>query len=440
MGNEQSGYAPDQPVDVVLSINDVRNVNLAPHETFYCVTACDHFARACAAKGRPVKFATTVRSYISLEVFGANRAEIDAAADLGQLQGRPLGTLTIPVHRLVETCGITIYYTWFLLEQSRAPPIGDTIERFDSAITGAPRQVFAPKVSLSLCPASEYDAQLVYQPEATNEQKVARYAALLLSHNQHLHLASELYKRSLAAANAAFLEQKVAKKKEKIALLKQSNEAQGAEIENLQKIVAELQNRHRTQYDSQSERYQTVQGRLEETINKLSRENHELKSRGLTDTANFEQTDRMIQKLNQDLRSVTEEANARIDKANESIKMLKGQVKQRDTEAQMIAAERDNLRHQLTQAQNALAQNSGNTGTKDMEISKLQNEVQILQEQKAALVKIVEDLYAQLDSAGVTVGNAQQAQLGSITGGGGSLGPANLNMLPSPRSLGAGRR
>lgn len=158
-----------------------------------------------------------------------------------------------------------------------------------------------------------------------------------------------------------------------------------------------------------------------------------------------------LAELQEELDQITDEANRRIEKGNESILRLKAQLKQlRDVELVQLQREHSEAEKRLATLQlrnqdmkEQVDEQRGNAV--DEELDKLKKDVLVLTNQKAALMKMVQDIYgsAQQDNAPGTirtlVHDAAARALADIRVCTNSVVPEDMegecNLLPDPHEF-----
>jgi len=345
--------------DVTLSLHSVHNVQHTPNESYYGM-ATNHTLEADipVTSERPAHLTASVDSIVSVRVFLHNRGAPTAS-------DRPVGQLSIPVREMAEICGQGIYQTWFVLE----PPEpygnahhGQLVDRFQQALYVAPQEPHAARICLSLLDSSQPSDWGKFE---SDRERAIFYTPLLVSHRQHSQLA-RAYFDNLEALAAGTTESK----------RKQSG-AKGLEPSALH---------------SELERLQQLQKHEE------------------------------VENLRRELDQMTEEANRRIEKGNESIVKLKAELKHtRDEEGPELQRERDDAALRVEAARQAgrdLRARLEKAGAawnaqSEEELEKLRQEASVLGKQKGALMKMVQDVY----------------------GSGSAKRDSNQPLLPSPAEL-----
>lgn len=117
---------------------------------------------------------------------------------------RACGELRIPVPRLVSRSTGMLYQTWLTLD---SPGLWDSVASiglseadghstdFEQKLVDGPRQFLQPRVCLSLCKASEAspNGEVQLSPDEDEAFRSANWGALLRSHEQHLVLNAALH-------------------------------------------------------------------------------------------------------------------------------------------------------------------------------------------------------------------------------------------------------
>lgn len=254
------------------------------------------------------------------------------------------------------------------------------------------------------------------------------YPCMLLSTMQHMQLVKALRERCRLNGEDAggSIEEKLQKKKEQIKMLKDQSIEQ-------QEILARLQGQHQ-------ELHTQLRGpnhALLERLQVLRQQNQQLRD-AVASSAGTKQNAAAplttgdlvptpeVQRLRDELVDVTSEANARIDKANSSIQTLKAKLKSlRDIDMPHHQQNKADLMKRCEELQRLteeerkrLEQGSVAEGG---EISQLRHELEVIVNQKTALMKIVQDLYGSVAETPASGPVPKESN--------------DSNLLPSPRSL-----
>eukprot|EP00746_Dinoflagellata_sp_MGD_P013027 gnl/MRDRNA2_/MRDRNA2_127979_c0_seq1.p1 gnl/MRDRNA2_/MRDRNA2_127979_c0~~gnl/MRDRNA2_/MRDRNA2_127979_c0_seq1.p1 ORF type:complete len:419 (+),score=104.83 gnl/MRDRNA2_/MRDRNA2_127979_c0_seq1:57-1313(+) len=410
MGTTGSSSAADDTVEIVVRLES-HSISCGQDEVVYgMVTNHSSVAEHSLTIDRPARVVANLGSMISIRFFLHRRGNSSA-------QDQPVGQISIPIRCLIERCGMSLYHTRFLL--TRCSPYeelhpSELVESFDRCIDDVGQKSLDPMVCLTLYNSED-------DPENWASDRIKRaesYPSVLLSTMQHMQLVQALRERARANGEDASgsVEEKIEKKKEQIKMLKdQSVEQQ----DNIARLQAQLQNQQRGPSHALLERLKVLQ-----------QENQQLRAAAAAAQAAKPNADSTlglvptpeVQRLRDELVDVTSEANNRIDKANGSIQTLKEKLKrlrdvdmpqhqQRKVELMRRCEELQSYKDEKTQQQQEGSAEGG-------EISQLRSQLQVVVDQKTALMKIVQDLYGT-----VADGPAQ------------APGPTESNLLPSPRSL-----
>eukprot|EP00397_Hematodinium_sp_SG-2012_P030597 GEMP01032422.1.p1 GENE.GEMP01032422.1~~GEMP01032422.1.p1 ORF type:complete len:394 (+),score=92.36 GEMP01032422.1:406-1587(+) len=333
MGNEPSSDSPNSS-DVTLHLNDIRNVPYEPDEHVIAWVQQRNHENIFLSPTTPAELRVSRSSVLRIGVWTQKRGDHDEPVSHGSVH--------IPIDIMMEKSGAALYHTWFLLEPA-GESSRDLREMFEYSLYEVVRESFRPKICLTLVRRDEELRDGLFRPASAERVKADRYAPLLLSHLQHLQLCQTL------SATLESPEMKGEKQKEKNKALKTQVKALQAENENLMQMMDDLQRRHRLSTDHQSQRTRVLEGqitRLHEDHDRISDISHSRRSQELVE-------------------SLTQEANQRIDQANEAIHKLRARLTEKIAE---VDAHKEEAREH-------------------------ENEVKVLREQKTALMKIVEDLY-----------------------------------------------
>mmetsp|Transcript_108087 Transcript_108087/g.209250 ORF Transcript_108087/g.209250 Transcript_108087/m.209250 type:complete len:386 (-) Transcript_108087:99-1256(-) len=298
---------------------------------------------------------------------------------------RPVGQLSIPIGEMIDLCGPGVYQTWFTLEDAQ-PYImvrGQIVERFRRALHGVSMELHAPRICLTMLESSSEPTE--WAKEERN--RITYYGPLLVSHVQHLQTVQAYFDRADKIATGGSSEAASTK----------------GELERLK-----------------------LQQQQDEEVGQLQRE----------------------------LDQITDEANKRIEKGNAAIVKLKGELKHlRDVEAAQLQRERQEAESQLqTLRQESIqlqqrAENSVVDANGNEELLKLRQDVLVLNNQKAALMKMVQEIYGTAQTQ-TPAQVAAAAALATIGGGADTTGgnaateqparvaqPATGNLLPDAHEL-----
>lgn len=415
MGNTGTSNSGGDSVEILVRLES-HCISCGQDEVVYgMVTNHSSVAEHSLTIDRPARLIAYLGSMISARFFLHKRGDSSS-------QDRPVGQISIPIHCMIDRCGMSLYHTRFLLtpcspyEELHPSELAKSFER---AIDDVGQRSFDPTVCLTLHKSEDAPEDWVSDPV----KRAAGYPCLLLSTMQYMQLVKALRERNCSNCEDAggSIEEKLEKKKEQIKMLKDQSISQQENIGSLQMQHQELQNKLRG----------TSQTLLDHA-KILRQQNQRLRAaaastRGSTAKPNAESAVELVptpevQRLRDELVEVTSEANNRIDKANGSIQTLKEKLKRlRDVDMPHHQQHKVELMRrceelQIRKKEETQRQQEGTP--KGGEIVQLRAQLQVVMDQKAALMQIVHDLYGSVAEIPVQV-----------------LEPKESNLLPSPRSL-----
>lgn len=354
MGNSTGGSIIGSK-EVVLCLHAVHNVQHQPNESYYGMASDspNDSVGVAVTSERPAKLVAGIDTVLTVRVFLHERGAPSSA-------DRLVGHVAVPIREMLALCGAAIYQTWFLLDTA-GPGETDSArqaERFRHSFRGAAAQIQQPRICLTLVEATT-DATKWLADEASRDYY---YGTLLASHRQNWQMIRSYFEHldGLDDGKGSMLPP----------LFEDSQtsggfsgaESRGLQPDDLRNQLEKLQHRQ-----------------LQEEVASLQSE----------------------------LDQVTEEANRRIEKGNDSILKLKVQFKhQRDTEFPELQQHRADaqgrlcvLRRRNEELKDQLASDgSGGFGLPsgedmDEEIDRLQKEVLVTTNQKEALMEMVRNIY-----------------------------------------------
>jgi len=289
---------------------------------------------------------------------------------------RPVGQLSIPIGEMIDLCGPGVYQTWFTLED--AQPYVMVRSQVVERFRRALHGVSMELHAPRICLTMLESSAEPTEWAKEERNRITYYGPLLVSHVQHLQTVQAYFDGSDKIASNSF----------------EATSSKG-DLERLK-----------------------LQQQQDEEVGQLQRE----------------------------LDQITDEANKRIEKGNAAIVKLKGELKHlRDIEAAQLQRERQQAESQLqTLRQESVqlqqrAENSVNDATCDHELNTLRQDVLVLKNQKAALMKMVQDIYGTAQTQ-TPAQVAAAAALATISGdadanGRAPLTPAAGNLLPDAHEL-----
>lgn len=358
-------------VDLSAVCHEVRGVELSEGEQIF-ISAQDMrhaddeqsgaLGTACHLKA--VGFDTT----LLLRVWAGQRLGGRPATTAGG-RCRPCGELQIPLGRLLGGCDGMMYQTWATLE--RPGGAGDDGASFDERLADGALQLSQLRVCLSVCKTSELGphGRLLLAADAQPEARIENWGALLRSQQQHAMMSSALHNMQMQMQSCQASEnspQKAAARREgqtqaQFQKLEEHVQAQAKEVEELRHQLREAQGSPSS--GGPSSRRGMAAGVHAEQI-RIS--NASKRSE--------------IEALRSELSKLSGEANSKIDQANERIRELKCDRDEARGEAQRMQIEGKRVA----------------TETRGIE-----EEMQLLHDQKEALLGIVEDLHNSCVGAGL---------------------------------------
>eukprot|EP00929_Paragymnodinium_shiwhaense_P017241 TRINITY_DN12628_c0_g2_i1.p1 TRINITY_DN12628_c0_g2~~TRINITY_DN12628_c0_g2_i1.p1 ORF type:complete len:484 (-),score=112.93 TRINITY_DN12628_c0_g2_i1:125-1519(-) len=191
----------------------------------------------CTLKGLELDSTLLLRVWASREDLEHTSASTDSKGL------RQCGEVRIPLSRVASHCGGMLYRTWLTLD---SPGLRDSVAsigllaggddnaEFDQRLVDGPRQLFQPKLCLSVCRTSDLSpsGKLVLAPSAANEVRVAAWPPLLRSQQQHAVLSAALHLQRSNLGGQHAKEQQ-AKLEQSLQQLSERLQAQAAAIDEL---------------------------------------------------------------------------------------------------------------------------------------------------------------------------------------------------------------
>jgi hypothetical protein len=292
---------------------------------------------------------------------------------------RPVGQLSIPIGEMIDLCGPGVYQTWFTLED--AQPYVMVRSQIVERFRRALHGVSMELTLPRICLTMLESSAEPTEWAKEERNRITYYGPLLVSHVQHLQTVQAYFDRA------------------------DRNSTTSGEATSLKGELERLK----------------IQQQQDEEVGQLQRE----------------------------LDQITDEANKRIEKGNAAIVKLKGELKHlRDVEAAQLQRERQEAERQLqTLRQESMqlqqrAENSAIDANGDEELNKLRQDVLVLNNQKDALMKMVQEIYGTAQTQ-TPAQVAAAAALATIGGGADPSGahasrvatPATGNLLPDAHEL-----
>eukprot|EP00930_Biecheleria_cincta_P055635 TRINITY_DN4193_c0_g1_i1.p1 TRINITY_DN4193_c0_g1~~TRINITY_DN4193_c0_g1_i1.p1 ORF type:complete len:407 (+),score=94.53 TRINITY_DN4193_c0_g1_i1:152-1222(+) len=328
---------------------------------------------------RPAKVVVDLDTVISVRIF------LNARGQPGSMD-RVIGQVSIPVREMMEICGRGMYRTWMLLEpwtayggQSRS----QVAERFRRAVMEIQQDLHSPRICVSLVEASSLEPAEWMNDE---QARVFHYQPLLFSHGQHLQAVKAYFEHCER--------QDLSQGKHRSKSSRNSNSHGAVEASDLRAELEKLQERQRQEEEGN---------------------------------------------LSNELQQLTDEANRRIEKGNETILRLKADIRQlQDVEEPRVAHERQDASIRLDAARRSSVELQGRLRSRRLEghfgqLPQLQEQVAQLTEEKAALMMEVQDIYsAQKSEAPSQLGLVGHLSTWNSTGRSDEVGE---KLLPDPQEV-----
>lgn len=403
MGSAASSDAQGEKSKLRLTLNERRGIPLRENEDFYGVVL---FSGAeYLRRGTPIVFPVTSDTILMIEF----RAALFGSAN----NTRTVGSVRLPLQHLWKRCGQSLFYMWFPLNPSlpRAPPSQNEMNNeFDRGLRNAARDPEWPLVCLSLGLAALPEAVCGhYDFSITPNVKSLCFDGLMLSHSQHGVLLQTLYRQVRVLKNLGLQVQK---------------ENMYSESE----IYANRNSSYSHFVDVPRVHIQR-EGTLDIGNDILSLSTRRLK---------HDWHD--VEHLQAEIESRNSEAVLRLNKASESIKILDDRLVARQADYERIEQVITCLTHDADELEienermvlqlERQARQGTTISQREEECRQLHRELIVLQEQKEALLLILEDLYGSVrgDAPVVRRNHGPLMQKGSPQEGW-------TNMLPPPSEI-----
>lgn len=328
---------------------------------------------------------------------------------------RPCGELRIPLARLVTHT--MLYQTWVTLDcpglcdsMASVGLGGDYVALFDQMLARGAQQIFQPRICISVCRTADLsDGRLIFGENATEDEKNARWSALLRSQQQHEIMgAMQAVQRAPSVGISEASSELDEESNKRMQDVREKMQAQSREIERLKQALAEgkgkvdqwnlFQPEPRGSGERLSEvremgpdgkpRGPTLVRKSGDASADSGRHNKELDELIQANAAR----EREVTKVGDKLKQVQSEANQKIEKANEWMRGLR--------------RDRDQARSEVTRLQEELMH-------LELDTSEIQAEVTLLVEHKDNLMQIVEDINRECERGGLRVSDATRRSINS---------------------------
>mmetsp|Transcript_82256 Transcript_82256/g.180838 ORF Transcript_82256/g.180838 Transcript_82256/m.180838 type:complete len:363 (-) Transcript_82256:196-1284(-) len=362
MGN---GGVGGETREATLSLHSVHNVQHSPTETYYgMATTHTGVPETPVTSEQPAKLGLCLDSVVSVRIFLHDRTAANR-------NDRPIGQVSIPIADALKICGPGVFRTWFLLSPVEEYPDARQPGKFVDGFRDALRVSTRPKVTRLCLSILESSVNLSeWGMDGRERERSIFYSPLWFSHDQHVHL-----------------------------------------VKGYMDLL-----------DSEPPPKNPKSANNPNQSSRVSADEEALAAREEQERMHQQQLERDFLELQNQLDQVTEEANKRIERGNEKIIKLKGELKElRDVNMPKAQAERETAQRRLAAAEakrqalqqelaslDATSQSQGQTdlvgGPEDL--SKLRHEVLVLAKQKEALMKMVQDVYGPAPDAGPEMGSS----------------------------------
>jgi len=410
--------AKSSTVDLTAVCHEARSIDVAEGDKVF--VSLKDMRRQTSEQVSPLGAACHLRAVdldttLLLRVWAA-RDELAARSGVEGAKGRRnCGELRIPLHRLVLQCQSMLYQTWATLDcpglcdSVASIGLGDESGAFDQKLVDGPRQLFQPRVCLSICKTADLGptGKLLLSADASAEARAAQWGPLLRSQQQHAIMSAALHLQGSQAADTLMSTQERSRAAARIQDLRGRVRAQAEDIEELRRQLREAEDRLASTRDVREHLPGSLGGRrplgssdrlgttelkhgpglrtepLERTL-AIEAEAEQLQSKN-------EKQQVQIESLRSEVEHVRQEANTKIDAANERIRALRRDRDESLREGERLDAEVREI-----------------AGQKE----ELINENRQLSDQKEALLRIVEDLHQTCNGAGL---QASRRSVDSIT-------------------------
>eukprot|EP00929_Paragymnodinium_shiwhaense_P078127 TRINITY_DN40432_c0_g1_i1.p1 TRINITY_DN40432_c0_g1~~TRINITY_DN40432_c0_g1_i1.p1 ORF type:complete len:841 (+),score=256.43 TRINITY_DN40432_c0_g1_i1:111-2633(+) len=204
-------------IDASLVCHELRNLGLARGERGW-VSFRDLGAKEQAQRGEQFASPGEVIQLKSLQL--DTTILVRAWASSEELrrnafaERRACGEVRVPVHRLVSRCAGCLYHTWLLMDSPGLDGLATSIglmstggdaESFDQALHNAPRQLFQPKVCLSIMRTADLPASgnPIWTEEVPEAQRSTFWSPLLLSQRQHMLMGQAMFLHDSSRAGSS---------------------------------------------------------------------------------------------------------------------------------------------------------------------------------------------------------------------------------------------
>mmetsp|Transcript_11406 Transcript_11406/g.34395 ORF Transcript_11406/g.34395 Transcript_11406/m.34395 type:complete len:450 (-) Transcript_11406:147-1496(-) len=419
-------------VDITVCCHDVRGVELSEEEKLF-ISVKDmrkHAGEQLVPLGSCCQLKSVdLDASLLLRVRAARDEDAARLRSEGPHGRRNCGELRIPLHRLETSCDGLLYQTWVTLDcpglcdSMASVGFGDDSNSFEQKLVDGPRQLFQPRIFLSVGKAADLGQAgelLSLSPDAAPEARVAHWGPLLRSQQQHAVMSAALHlqdsqggeppataeQRARAAARLQNVRGRVQAQSESLEALRR--QLQGVE-EELEAARAAARagagagarpeqpgpgdqspwtppSWERSRQDSGSDSLSPSQANNFGRTIAMEAEAERLRASNCAEQAR-------VEALRKEVESVKQQANDNVDAANARIRVLRRERDESIRECKRLEAEVEQV-----------------VGRKE-ELSKAN---QHLAEKVRALKRLVEDLYETVNGAGLQASRKSIDSINSI--------------------------
>lgn len=187
-------------VDAAVVCHEVRNVDLARGETVWisCHVSGERQHEQYAALGEVLHLrALPLGATVALRAWALVGEQLPGR----YAEQRACGEVRVPLRQLATRYGACLYHTWLLLESlgltdsvASFASCSDS-DTFDAALLNGPRQLFQPKVCLSVVRATDMPAsgKMIWNDEVPAARRSDLWGSLLRSQQQHALMCQALF-------------------------------------------------------------------------------------------------------------------------------------------------------------------------------------------------------------------------------------------------------
>lgn len=422
--HEVRGVDLDQGENASISLQDARRRSgeqLSP------------LGKACHVRSCELDSTLILRVWASRERRKTDEANGEDVFDVDASDESPLtrcgarrrlcGELRIPLQRFVLQCQDTLYQSWVTLDSPGDMNSAVSSDgMFDQKLVDGPRQMHKPRICLTVCKTANLSpsGKLLLAFEAPQEDRLSQWPALLRSQQQHHVMSKALYLQSLQLQGEEWSDARGERGMGSLNIraLQGRVDEQSNTIEELHQQISQVEARIRERKLNEkelsiSEGDSPRKARVEAQLAEAARLHEQVGTRMSTGApaslvepgfgdpmmrkeameteaqqlrAENEKQSSDIENFRAQLAEVREEANSKIDAANERIRLLR---RERDDNRQ----EREFINLEVRR----LEEDNENLSVGNMQLA----------EQRDALLRIVEDLHQSTVASGLNTDAAR---------------------------------